>query len=138
MPSRSALRWFLVPLLSAVVACGSSPSSVTAITAPLTTQTFTGTLNQNGAMTFPFTTVAAGTVTATLKSVDPDATVAFGIALGNWDGSACAWVVANDNALVGAVVSGSAAGPSSLCVRVYDTGHLSSTSLNFSIDVAHP
>jgi hypothetical protein len=91
-------------------------TAATTTTAANTTQTFAGMLNKNGAATLPFQANGAGTVTATIKSIDPDATIAIGFAIGTWNGTACAWAVANDNALVGATLSGTTAGVTSLCV----------------------
>src|SRR5687767_9951577 len=50
--------------------------------APTVTETFTGTINVNGAMNHNFNVAAAGNVTLTLTEVTPDATVQVGIALG--------------------------------------------------------
>jgi hypothetical protein len=142
MHTRFSVRWLLIPLSSVIVGCGSSSALPTTVTTPtsttLTTDTFTGTVNQNGGATFAFIANAAGTVTATIKAINPDATIAIGLSLGNWNGTSCAWAVANDNALVGAAVAGTASGPSSLCVRVYDVGKISDTPVTFSVDVAHP
>lgn len=131
-----------------LAACGGSSTATspttttttTTTTAANTTQTFAGSLNKNGAVTMPFQANAAGTVTVTLKSIDPDATIAIGFAIGNWNAttSACAWAVANDTALVGATLTGTTGGATSLCVRAYDVGKLGDTPLNFSFDISHP
>ena len=144
------MRKYLQAILLAVAgglflaACGSTTTpttpttTATTTTTANTTQTFAGMLNKNGAATMPFQSNGAGTVTATIKSIDPDATIAIGFAIGTWNGTACAWAVANDNALVGATLSGTTAGVTSLCLRVYDVGQLGDTSLNFSVDISHP
>jgi hypothetical protein len=115
-----------------------TPTTPTNPTTPLTfTETFTGTLNTNGAASSPFTAKTGGTVTATLTTVAPDATVAVGIFLGTWTGSACQVVVANDNALQGAIVSGTVTSAASLCVRIYDVGKVTAP-LNYTITVVRP
>lgn len=112
------------------------PATPTPTPAPTTTDTFTGTLNMNGAATFSFVVQAAGTVTATLKTVS-DSTIAIGLALGTWNGTACQIVIANDNALQGAIVVGSASGLGNLCARVYDVGKVLEP-VTFEITVVHP
>jgi hypothetical protein len=101
------------------------------------TETFTGALNTNGAASSPFTAKTGGTVTATLTTVAPDATIVVGIFLGTWTGSACQVVVANDNAVQGAVISGTVTSAASLCVRIYDVGKVVSP-VNYTITVVRP
>lgn len=105
--------------------------------APLTfTETFTGAINTNGAATANFTAATLGTVTATLTTVS-DATIAVGISLGTWTGSACQVVIANDNALQGAIITGTVTSAASLCVRIYDVGKVTSA-VNYTITVVRP
>ena len=78
-----------------------TPTTPTTPTTPgnaITEPPFTGTLKVNGAATYPFTATSAGTITATLASITPDASVAIGLSIGTWTGSACQIVIANDNA----------------------------------------
>src|SRR3954451_21013454 len=86
-------------------ACSSNdtltPTTPTTPTTPgnaITEPPFTGTLKVNGAATYPFTATSAGTITATLASIAPDASVAIGLSIGTWTGSACQIVIANDTA----------------------------------------
>ena len=106
---------------------------------PTTTETFSGTINVNGAMTHAFNVVVAGRVTATLTAVTPDPAIAVGFALGTWNAasSVCAQSAANDNAVQGAIVPADASGPGALCVRIYDTGKLTGA-LNYTVTVVHP
>lgn len=137
---RSSRLSMAVALLAMTVsACESDPPttpSPTPTPAP-TTETFSGSVNPNGAVTFPFTVAGAGTVTASLTTVQPDATVALGLSLGTWNGTLCQIVLANDNALVGTVVTGAVASLGSLCVRVYDTGKVTGT-MTYTVTVVHP
>jgi hypothetical protein len=115
-----------------------TPTTPTTPTTPLTfTEIFTGTLNMNGAASSPFTAKTGGTVTATLTTVAPDATIAVGLFLGTWTGSACQVVVANDNAVQGAAVTATATSAATLCVRIYDVGKVT-TPLNYTITVVRP
>jgi hypothetical protein len=119
-------------------ACANNSTTTTPTTpTTTTTETFEGTLNPNGAKTFPFTVLAAGTVTATLTTVSPDASVAIGLALGTWNGAACQIVLANDSATQGTVLTGSASAAGNLCTRVYDVGNLTDVA-SFVVTVEHP
>jgi hypothetical protein len=100
------------------------------------TETFSGTLTINGAVTFNFNSAGAGIVTATLKSLSP-AGPNVGVALGTWNGVICQVVLANDNTAVGTTVTGSVTGTGNLCVRVYDVGQLTQA-VGFEVVVAHP
>jgi len=89
---RSFVRCFVtLALLAAPLgACDDNTATPLTPTPPApTTETFAGTLSVNGAVTFPFVTASAGSVTATLKTLEPDATVIIGLALGTWNGTAC-------------------------------------------------
>jgi hypothetical protein len=134
------------PLLAALLATGAAacesnnPTTPDPPTTPsTTTETFTGSLNINGAATFPFTVATAGAVTATLTTVEPDATIPIGLSLGTWNGTLCSVGsgLFNDNALQGAVVTGSAGSLGSLCVRVYDSGKVTGA-MTYSVTVVHP
>lgn len=135
---------FLLVALPAASNCGSSATSpsTTTTTTPtsttLSTESFSGTLTKNGGVSFPFTANGAGTVTATIKSVSPDTTIAIGISLGSWSGSACSWAVANDNSLQGTSITGTTSATTNLCVRIYDVGKLGDTPLTVAVDVSHP
>lgn len=133
----------LLALTTGVAGCNNNDTAVTTPTTTTTpatapvTETFTGKLNTNGASTFPFTATAAGAVTVTLTTLSPDATLAIGLSLGTWTGSACQVVIANDAAVQGAAVPGTVTSAASLCARVYDTGKVV-TSVDFTLSVVHP
>jgi hypothetical protein len=138
MPRSTLSKLLVVAVALGFWACANN-STTTSPTSPTTTttETFEGTLNPNGAKTFPFTVLAAGTVTATLTTVSPDASVAIGLALGTWNGAACQIVLANDSATQGTVVTGSASAAGNLCTRVYDVGNLTDVA-SFVVTVVHP
>lgn len=130
-------RLLLVALVAGGVAACNSSETPTTPTTPATpiTETFTGTIATNGAITTPFTATTAGDVSATLTSVTP--TVNMGLTLGTWNGTACQAVVSNDNAAPSAVVTGSVTTISSLCVRVHDVGFVVEP-VTYVVTVVHP
>lgn len=106
-----------------------------------TTERFTGSIGVNGAIAFPFSTSAAGTISATVTSVTPDDTAIFGLSVGTWNGTACSVStgVFNDNAQQNITVTAavSAAGFNNVCARVYDSGKLTAP-INFELTVVRP
>jgi hypothetical protein len=105
--------------------------------APTFTETFSGVLSKNGALTFPFNALAKGTATATLASVLPDNTVPLGFAMGTWNGQACQSVISNDNAIEFTTIAGTVGSAGPLCLRIYDIGRVATTA-KFTITVVHP
>jgi len=126
-------------LTLASIACDSGENTPTTPTTPgpSVTETFAGTVTQNGAATFTFNTSVSGIVTATLKSIAPVTTAQIGLALGTWNGVTCKVELANDRITAGLAVTGQVNAAGSLCVRVYDVGQLTETS-TFEIVVVHP
>ena len=104
---------------------------------PTVTETFAGSLNVNGAVTFSFSTTAAGIVTASLRTVTPDSTIQLSLALGTWNGVNCQVVLTNDRASVGGSITGNVGGAGSLCVRIADVGQVTQPT-GFEIVVVHP
>jgi len=106
------------------------------------TETFSGTMNRNGAATFAFGTTGTGYITATVSvlgadSGNPDSAVTLGVALGTWNGATCQIVIANDRAAQGHVVTGQTSTAGSFCVRAYDNGNLVGTAA-YELQVTHP
>ncbi len=135
--SRFKLAAMLAVALSAA-ACSKNNTVTSPTTTPVSvTDTFNGTLNRNGAASFPFNVSAAGYVYATLTSV-ADSAVPMGLSLGIWNttAAACSVVLANDAALQGTTVTGSATNIGQLCVRVYDVGRLVDP-LDYQLTVVH-
>jgi hypothetical protein len=114
-----------------------NPSPINPDPLPNVTDTFTGTVNRNGAATFNFTVQGAGLVAMTLTKVLPDNTIAVGLAMGTWNGTTCSVVLANDNALENTTVVGQAGGIGQLCVRIYDVGKIGDP-VEFELTVRHP
>ncbi len=104
---------------------------------PTVTESFTGTLNKNGAQTFSFTVSATGQVTATLAELS-SSTVPVSLSLGNWNGTTCQVVLANDNAVQGTFVTGTMSAAGSLCLRLSDASGNLEAAVTFKVDVVHP
>jgi hypothetical protein len=106
---------------------------------PTVTETFEGAINANGAMTHTFNVGVAGTLEARLISLTPDPGTNVGFAIGTWNASSsiCQVVISNDNAVQGAILTGTASRGGTLCTRIYDTGRLASA-VNYTISVTHP
>jgi hypothetical protein len=140
MHLRSRTTLFLLALtLGAGAACDDNTTTTTTPTTPgtSTSESFPGAVTVNGAVTHQFAATQRGNVTATLSSIDPDASQTLGISLGTWNGTACQIIIANDQAVVGSSILGVVSGVGNLCVRVYDVGKLSRAE-NYKVDVTHP
>lgn len=141
-PTRSRLTLGLAALAvaAATVACDdpgpTAPTDPTPVAVAFT-ETFSGTLPRNGAITFPFTALAAGSATATLAALGPDSTIALGFAMGTWNGQSCHLVISNDNALQFTTITGSVGSSGTLCLRISDIGSVATTA-TFTITVVHP
>src|SRR5262245_39633958 len=100
----STRGWALaIALILTGTGCGNSNlTPPTTPTPPPTIETFSGSLNPNGAFTYPFVSQAGGTVTAQVTSVNPD--VVIGVSLGTWNTVTCQIIIANDRAITGSVV----------------------------------
>jgi hypothetical protein len=121
-------------------ACTGSDTTVgpTTPTTATITDSFSDTLSLNAAKTFPFVVQAAGSVTALVQSISPDATQIIGVALGTWNGETCQLVLSNDAAVQGSTVIGQASTPGNFCLRVYDaTGALPKNEA-YVVTVTHP
>jgi hypothetical protein len=129
-----------VALATGATACDDPGPTAPVVETPVVeniTETYTGVLARNGAVTFPFAVSAAGTATATLTSVLPDSAVAVGLTMGTWNGVSCVAVISNDNATQFSQMVGSAGSSGTLCMRIHDVGRLSAP-LTFTIAVVHP
>jgi hypothetical protein len=122
-----------------LAACDNTPDDTgttpTTPTDPLT-ETFSGTINVNGAATHPFNVGGGGTVTVTLTAITPADGVA-GLSLGTFNGALCQIVLANDSAVQGNVMTGTVSSIGALCVRFHDTGKLIGAT-DYTLTVVHP
>jgi hypothetical protein len=129
-----------VALATGAAACDDPGPTAPVVETPVVeniTETYTGVLARNGAVSFPFAVSAAGTATATLTSVLPDNTVAVGLTMGTWNGVSCVAVISNDSATEFSQVVGSAGSSGTLCMRIHDVGRLSAP-ITFTVAVVHP
>lgn len=135
---RSVLR--VVAVLSALaLATSCNPTLPTTPTTPIPlTETFTAVLTTNGVVIFPFNEATAGTVTAELTTISPDAGLTLAIDLGTWNGANCTIVVTTNPAVQGAQVTAQANAAGSLCAVVADANSVvPSYTENVTVTVMH-
>ena len=130
---------FVLPLLAAIAGCSGTINDIPTTPDPvIVTETFSGSLNINGAATHFVFLGATGTVTATLTSLGENAPSKIGFSMGTLAGTTCTTVLFNDAAVVTSILSGSVTTlAGSLCVRVYDVGALTET-IPYTLTVSHP
>ena len=138
---RAAL--FVVLCVAAAGCSSDNTSSTTPSTLPTTiTETFAGTLSRNGAVSYSFTILASGTVTATLTGLDGDAPPRIGLGLGTYDTNQTACSPSNgkfnDSATKSTSVAVSALSAGTLCVRVYDSTGTLDGPVDYEVSVVHP
>jgi hypothetical protein len=131
--------WVVLALVMLAAGCDDEPELPTTPSnpTPTVTESFTGTLNRNGAQSFSFSVSANGQVTATLAELS-SSSVPISIALGNWNGTTCQVVLANDNAIQGTFVTGSMSAAGNLCLRLSDASGNLESAVTFKVDVVHP
>lgn len=130
----------LAGALAVAAACGEdTPTAPTPIEPVIVTDTFSGTINRNGAATHSFSTASSGQVTATLTSLTPDDTLVVGLLLGVWNATTltCNVSVARDQAVKATVIFATVNAIGDLCVRIYDVGQIGTTT-DYEITVTHP
>ncbi len=133
------LRVLIASLAVTVAACSGLIDELPTTPDPvITTETFTGTLTVNGGQTHQFFTSATGAVTATLTSLGEAPPETVGFSMGTMAGSTCTIVLANDQAVVTSVLTGTVSTlQGALCVRMYDVGKLTAP-VDYSFTVSHP
>ena len=104
----------------------------------IVTETYTGTLTVNGAVTHNVFTLATGAVSATLTSLGDNPPEKVGFSMGTLAGATCSVVLHNDNAVVTTNLVGTVTTlQGSLCVRVHDVGALTAP-VSYTFTVSHP
>ncbi|HEX8028507.1 MAG TPA: hypothetical protein VF491_08600 [Vicinamibacterales bacterium] len=135
------LRLLVVPMTVFAVGCSGDINNLPTTPDPvIVTETFTGDLTVNGAVTHNVFTGATGTVLATLTSLGdtPPAKVGFSMGTLSAGGGTCAVVLHNDNAVVSTTLTGTVTTLSgALCVRVHDVGSLTGP-VTYTFTVTHP
>lgn len=117
-------------------------ASATQTTATPSTDTFTGTLSQNGAFTHIFTISTLGAVTVTLVNLSPNTSQIVGLSLGVWNGTACSTSPATggsatDIATTGTTITLNATAAGNLCARLYDVGFVTAPVI-YTMQITHP
>jgi hypothetical protein len=134
----------LIPASVTIVSACSNPlsdlfgSPTTPSPTISTTDTFNGALAPNGSLVFTFSVTTAGSVAITLTAVSPATTGSLGLGVGPSSNGNC--TIANSTS--GAIAAGSPQlsameNPGNYCVKVSDTGNLTTTS-TVTVTVAHP
>ena len=136
----------VVALAVAVSACGGSSSStslgVTSPSATALTDTFSGTITQNGTAIHAFTVKTSGyNLLAGYTSLAPATVTALGVGIGAWDGSTstCGLNVSqNDAARSGSTAVSGTASAGNYCIRVYDGGNVpAGVTVTYTVQVQH-
>jgi hypothetical protein len=132
-----------MPLLVCLVAslsaagCDSDPVAAPTPEAPVEiSESFSGTLTINGAVTHPFMVQRSGDVIAQLGTLAPDSAAVISISLGTFNGQVCQVILANDSATSAGAVTGTASTAGNFCVRVSDAGRLTAAT-DYEITVRH-
>jgi len=134
--------------LAALMASACSDNTLSQLAAASTTtanpqtETFTGTLSQNGAFTHIFTTTTLGAVTVSIVGLAPTSSQIVGLSLGVWTGTACSTSPqtggsAVDTATTGSSITLNATAAGNLCARLYDVGFIT-TPVLYTITITHP
>ena len=124
-------------LAASFIGCGSNdtPDVPTQPTPVTIVQSFSDSLNINGARTHSFTVDRAGTVSAQVKALS-DQAATLGVSLGTFNGVTCAIIISNTAAVLNTTVTGTAQSTGQFCVWVNDVGKLTA-GLDYTIDVTH-
>ena len=136
----------LVAVIAAASGCGGTTGSTTAaITGPtptVVTETFTGSISQNGTAIFNFTVTNSGyALLAGYTSITPASVTALGLGIGTWDASTSTCGLnqsQNDVSRTGSTALSGTAGAGTFCVRVYDAGNVAAdVTASFTLQVQH-
>ena len=134
------LRALVLSMAVAAVGCSGEIDNLPTTPDPvIVTETFTGTININGAATHNVFTGATGTVTATITSLGETAPEKVGFSMGTLSSvGTCTVVVHNDNAVVQTALTGTVANLNgTLCVRIFDVGSMTAP-VDYTLTVSHP
>lgn len=134
----------LIILALAAGACGKSSSDSSSLpttpTATMTTDTFSGSITQNGTAIHTFTVASSGyTLLAGYTSLGPSSVTALGMGIASWDGTNCGLNQSqSDIARSGSTAISGTAGSGNFCVRVYDGGNIpEGVTASYTLQVQH-
>ena len=129
----------LVGLAVLCAGCNLLPGSTSPTTPTTTTETFSGTLSAQTSSFYAFTVAAAGTVSITLTTLSPTATVPVGLGIGTPSGTtSCTLSSFTSSAVAGSTPQITVTeNPGTYCAQIYDVGNITTPS-TFSITIVHP
>jgi len=140
---RFVAAFTLAASVAAVAACGgsTSPSSVTLPAATVTTETFTGIVQQLATNVHTFTVTTPGTVNITMTAAGPPATITMGLGIGNPSAAgACIFLSGGTTAAVASAttphLTGTLTASGAYCVAIADIGNAAGP-VTYSITVSH-
>jgi hypothetical protein len=134
------LRLLFIPMAALAIGCSGDINNFPTTPDPvMVTETFSGTLTVNGAVTHNVFTGATGMVNATLTSLGENAPAKVGISLGTLGSTAaCTVVLHNNNAAVSSALTGTVSTlAGSLCLSIYDVGALTGP-VDYTLTITHP
>jgi hypothetical protein len=140
--SRTAQIAGVIALAAAFAAgCGgsSNPSTVTAPTGTVTTDTFNGTVQPGGSSINPFTVTVGGTVSVTLVAAGPPSTITMGLGIGNPSSTGTCSFLSGGTTVTQAGSTAQLSGTlaaGSYCVAVVDVGNAAGA-ITYTVTVAH-
>ena len=129
----------LVLVLAAACNKSNSTAPTTTPTAPITTETFTGTVPVGGSDSHTFTVSATGAVNFTLTAAGPPSGIYMGLGIGTPKDSTCALLPgASTTAQAAATpqLSGTTTA-GTLCAEVHDVGNQTAP-VTYTVTVSHP
>jgi hypothetical protein len=133
----------LAVVVAAVAACGgsNSTSNITSPSSAVTTETFTGTVQQSSTNVHNFTVASPGSVSVTMTSAGPPATITMGLGIGNPDASGnCIFLQGGTTAAVASTttpqLSGNLTASGTYCVAIGDIGNAAGP-ITYTIVVSH-
>jgi hypothetical protein len=134
-PSFFRALLLIVVLAVAASSCTSGAAIVTPSEPTEVTEAFSGTVSQGGS-NYHVISARVGQVQATITELGPDATTTIGFSVGVLNSLACTALMENPAAKAGSQLTGQATGLVTLCVRMYDTGTLTTTDQTMTYSVA--
>jgi hypothetical protein len=114
----------------------SEPSAPVPTPEPVT-ETFGGSITQGGTA-YHVVFSRLGAVTLTMTAIGPDQSATVGMSIGVLNSVACAAIMENPTARVGSQLLGTATGPTTICVRVFDAGTIAAdATLTYEVTVKY-
>jgi hypothetical protein len=135
----------LVVAAALAAACGGSSTSPSVIpttpAATLTTETFTGTVQQGGQNVHTFTVTTPGALSVTMTAAGPPPTITMGLGIGNPDSAGnCIFLTGGTTTGIASTttpqLSGTVSAAGAYCLAIADIGNAAGP-IAYSITVSH-